>query len=593
MYGSGANDTLQGSAGDDTLYGQAGNDVLNGGSGNDVIGVDIDGGGSGTDTIQGGSETDTLRIVDNGGDSETLAVSYNGTRITNIEGATTVAADVEIVTADGGAGADDNLSYTAPAGVGVTVDLTTGTASGFTSIANFENVSGTAQGDTITGSGAANDLDGNAGNDTINGEGGNDNIVGEGGLDTINGGAGNDAINGGANGDTINGGDNNDTITQVSTEGRDLVDGGAGADNYQLNGVFGGETFRIYTRAAFLALNPAAVLAAGTEIVITRNGTTDASVIAELDNIEEIAVNTLNVTVNDGNGQPNGGGAGGGDTVQVIGNFAGTSLNFSTITVNGGQGDDFVDISQLESEHRIVFTSNGGDDAIIGEVRPQDVIDWDDVINGTSADNALNGGDGNDYISGAGGNDIIWGGAGNDRINGGTGADDMSGNAGNDVFYVDNAGDVVREVDGEGSDIVYASADWIMTSGEAIEQLRANYGSAPTGLSLTGNERANYIGGGAANDTITGGGGNDTMNGNGGDDVFVFATGSGRDRVLGFDVAGDKLDISGLGVTADNYQASVSISQVGDNTVVKVGNDWITLVDVSADSVNQSSFILG
>ena len=56
---------------------------------------------------------------------------------------------------------------------------------------------------------------------------------------------------------------------------------------------------------------------ANTEIVITRTAGTVTTVVAELDNIEEISVNTLNVTANDGGGLNTG--ANSGDTIQVFG----------------------------------------------------------------------------------------------------------------------------------------------------------------------------------------------------------------------------------------------------------------------------------
>ena len=61
--------------------------------------------------------------------------------------------------------------------------------------------------------------------------------------------------------------------------------------------------------------------------------------------------------------------------VQIFGDFAGTSLRLNTITIDGNEGDDTIDISALTSAHRIVFRSNGGNDTIVGTLRAQDVIE--------------------------------------------------------------------------------------------------------------------------------------------------------------------------------------------------------------------------
>ena len=83
--------------------------------------------------------------------------------------------------------------------------------------------------------------------------------------------------------------------------------------------------------------------------------------IAELDNVEEIRIGTQR--------RRNG-------TVQGRRQTSiPTSLDFNTITIDGNAGDDTVDISQLTSAHRIVFRSNGGNDTIVGTLRPQDVIE--------------------------------------------------------------------------------------------------------------------------------------------------------------------------------------------------------------------------
>lgn len=196
---------------------------------------------------------------------------------------------------------------------------------------------------------------------TLDGTAGDNIIIGNAANSTINGGGGNDRIFAGAG---------DDRIEQTSTQGRDFVDGQAGNDTWVLNGVAGAETFRIYERSAAEAAG-IIVDNATTEIVITRQtGTGAQAVIAELDNIEEIIVSTLGVTTPGGAN----GGAVGGDTVQVIGNFNTTSLNFNTITINGSDANDTVDITQLDSAHRIVFDTNGGQDNVVGTLRPQDIV---------------------------------------------------------------------------------------------------------------------------------------------------------------------------------------------------------------------------
>ncbi|WP_321504556.1 Ig-like domain-containing protein [Breoghania sp.] len=215
---------------------------------------------------------------------------------------------------------------------------------------------------------------GGAGDDTLDGRGGNDSLLGGGGEDTLLGGDGDDHIEGGEGDDIIDGGAGDDTIVWNVGGGHDIVDGGADTDTFLANGeAASAETFDIYSNAA-AASSPLAY-GGSAEIVIARNGV----IIAELDNIEEIVI--------DGQGAP----AGTSDTFNVHGSFVGTSLAYSTIRLDGGDGDDTVDISGLSSAHRIVFTSNGGHDVIVGDMRAVDVInlapgttidDYDLVDNG-------------------------------------------------------------------------------------------------------------------------------------------------------------------------------------------------------------------
>ena len=195
------------------------------------------------------------------------------------------------------------------------------------------------------------------------------------------------------------------------------------------------------------------------------------------------------------------------------------------------------------------------------------------------------------------GNDTLIGGSGNDVLNGGVGADTMTGGAGNDAYIVDNAGDVVNEAVGGGTDTILASVNYSLTAGSEIEFLRANTG-AP-GLSLTGNALANRLVGGAGNDILNGGAGNNSLAGGAGNDIFKFLAGFGQDTITDFTAhAGqvgskDLMDISGLGVTAATFAASVKITNGGGGSaVVTVGAGSIRLLNETPAKLDMTDFKL-
>ncbi|HEV7328276.1 MAG TPA: peroxidase family protein, partial [Bosea sp. (in: a-proteobacteria)] len=312
--------TFNGTAGDDIadgtsgLFGAGANDTLNGNAGNDILN-----GAGGTDTLNGGAGDDRL---DGGAGGNDVAVYSGSVRSFGFQ-----------------LNASNQL---------VVVDLTG--AEGADTLTTIEQL-------RFAGSTYAL-VNGSNGNATQTGGTGADLILGHGGTDTLNGVNGNDVLAGGAGNDTVNGGAGNDLALWRVGDGRDFIDGGANTDTVHIAGDATAETYRIYSRAAATAAGLTG-LNANTEIVITRNGTTNASIVAELDNVEEIAIS----------------GFGGGDTFIPIGDFTPTSLATSTITLDGTEGDDIVDISALQSGHRVVFRSNGGNDIILGALRQQDVIE--------------------------------------------------------------------------------------------------------------------------------------------------------------------------------------------------------------------------
>ena len=134
---------------------------------------------------------------------------------------------------------------------GVSVNLGAQTASGFSTVANIENVTGGGNTDTLTGDALQNLLSGAGGNDTLTGAGGNDTLMGGAGDDTFVasvGGDGNDSYFGNAGIDTYdlhltNAGA---TITATTASSADIgsdtlntienVIGSQGADDISLNG---------------------------------------------------------------------------------------------------------------------------------------------------------------------------------------------------------------------------------------------------------------------------------------------------------------------------------------------------------------------
>jgi Ca2+-binding RTX toxin-like protein len=159
---------------------------------------------------------------------------------------------------------------------------------------------------------------------------------------------------------------------------------------------------------------------------------------------------------------------------------------------------------------------------------------------------------------------ILIGNSGNNTLNGAAGADHMAGRTGNDIYIVDNAGDTVDELDGQGTDEVRSSVSFSL-GGEFIEDLRLT-GNA--NINGTGNALANTLAGNSGNNRLNGEGGDDTLNGGDGADLLIG--GAGNDQLVGgsgndeyrFNAAlnaGTNVDTIGFNVAADTISLENAI----------------------------------
>jgi Ca2+-binding RTX toxin-like protein len=107
-----------------------------------------------------------------------------------------------------------------------------------------------------------------------------------------------------------------------------------------------------------------------------------------------------------------------------------------------------------------------------------------------------------------------------------------AGNApGNNVYVVRNAGAVILEQAGEGTDTVKTSVSYALNAGAAVETLRTTNDKGKTAINLTGNELDQTIVGNLGVNRIDGKGGIDSLFGKAGADTFIFSTALGPGNV--------------------------------------------------------------
>jgi Ca2+-binding RTX toxin-like protein len=445
-------DRLAGGGGDDYLNGEQGSDDVGGGDGTDTIlgdkGNDALGGGSGDDKIDGGPGDE--KAVDGEAGTDTL---FGGAGTDAVDGGDgdgdIVRGDAGTDALDGGPGGGDIISYESASRDAVQVNLGSGQAKGdgHDSIAGFEAIVGSPQGDTLVGDGSPNKIDGGVGDDKLEGGGGGDEAFGGAGTDSCS--------------------------------------------NFAAESSCGPERAPP-ANSAFAILNKGL---AGASLVVQGSQGSDQLTVARSG--ESWAISN-NGAVFAGDGCANSGA----NAVACPGN-----TQLALIVVTGGNGDDGIAIdASVPGNAKVRVNGNAGSDAISGGPG-DDVLESGENYNGPDSGNdTLIGNGGSDVLYSDPGGDSLQGGAGNDLLvssvvtcqghtyDGGPGDDTVSYARSNDALKV--------TLGGTGGPGGCGSPDHVLANNDSLE------GSDGPDV-LTGDNQSNSFLGHLGADTFVGKGGGD------------------------------------------------------------------------------------
>lgn len=458
-----------------------------------------------------------------------------------------------------------------------------------------DSLLGSRGNDSVFGGTGNDTVNGNSGNDFLNGGFGNDSIIGEPGNDTLEGWYGNDTLRGDSGNDLMSGGNGRDLL--LGGNDRDTLNGGHDADT--LTGGVGADHFRFSSLAH-------SVLAADRYDLIT-----DFVLLGDKINLGGLGFSSITTNPSTLAGE-----------LRVYFNTA-LGLTFvrsdQTDFTFAMQGDF---TTSLTNDHFIftlppppvgTITGGIGNDTLTG-------TEFGDVILGMDGNDSLIGGNGNDTMDGGVGRDTMTGGDGADIIKFSDRAHSVETSSNFDriigfdvtVDRVDLTGLQFFRLDDDGGQteegelrLAYSSSNnrtYVRSDQSTFEffldgdyrTLLTNaqfmFDPAPTtpgnttitgGINndtlvggnadelISGMEGNDSLIGGNGNDTLVGGAGRDTLVGGLGADVFVFAdaahsteTGNLFDRIAGFEIGVDKIDLRGLGYSG--LDADGGTTEVGE-----------------------------
>ena len=488
-----------------------------------------------------------------------------------------------------------------------------------------DNAEGGEGPDALAGQVGNDTLDGGAGDDLLDGGEDSDLLYAGGDDDFLYGGPGEDSLFGGGDNDDLFGGEGGDSL--FGGEGSDSIDGGSGNDT--LDGGPGDDIIVVDTADDVTDQQPGEgydrVLASAS---VTLGDHVEAGNLTGSDDLSMTAASTGSwIQGNAGNNTLLGqGGAdrldgnagddtidgGAGNDVQEGGSGAdvfvlsegldlildfedGTDLIDLTV-----QGIRFEDLAVVQNGLNVLLTHGNGSLGINNlDVADLSAADFIEPLASTPP--VVAGTQGNDNLTQAAGPIEIQGLGGNDLLRAFTGSATLVGGNGDDQYYVYEAGTVITELAGEGTDLVRSQVDLVLS--ENVENA-SEQGS--TGVDITGNALGNAITGSAGSnvltgeagndrlrgrdgaDTLDGGTGNDILEGGAGDgaaDVFVFELGDGTDTVRDFELGLDKIDLTATGLAFGDLTINGSV-----NAVVQYGGDLLVVEGVTAIQLTSDQF---
>lgn len=255
------------------------------------------------------------------------------------------------------------------------------------------------------------------------------------------------------------------------------------------------------------------------------------------------------------------------------------------IVIDGGESSDTITSHGKNS----VLKGGAGGDLIYNGYRyyePWTTFYAYDDENYDGSNSKVSGGSGNDTVNNKGANSKIYGGKNNDKVYNYGDKSTLKGEAGNDFiingqyFESERGGQKVVIDGGSGVDTITSQGNNSVVKGGSGNDLIYNgYRYYEPWDTFYDPDNENYNG---SNSTIIGGKGNDkiTLSSSAANNVVQYASGDGKDTVVGFGTDDT------LKITKGTYKTSVS----GSDVIVKVGKGSVTLKDAVGKKISITDY---